>query len=260
MKVQGYLNRRLSLKIRKTVSTLETPKEVWDKLVEKYGCVSVATKNRLNNEWEDFVQKPDEPVSDFLEGLEHLAVRMATAGIIKNADDKLFRLLKGLLPQWDGQRQFFRNSLASYDRVCTVLRTLGEENGELVEETALYGRARQGDARGRGYGRAGRGRELSRGKDRDRFDAGRNNRSSSQGGEPWYDRCFVCGKEGHIQSRCPTGLRSRKDKDGNWIPRCYSCQEEGHRARDCKKDKEGGKRTWREVKEVDDVPSSDNDK
>jgi hypothetical protein len=216
MKLSNYLLVRLSAVPKRAVGRPKTAYLVWQKLTKLYASTSKMTQMRMRDEWALLAQKPDQSLGEWVQTVDYLAEEMESALISMDDDVKLHRLLRGLNADWDHERKHFELTKTTYEELCLTLYEIGDRkeqantNRQLVP--AFQARPDLGGSNRQPY------RPLSiKGK------------IPRVGGL----RCYTCGKTGHVQDSCPTGLKPTRGEDGRTIPRCFGCLKEGHVSNEC---------------------------
>ena len=207
--VYGYLLGRLSDNIRRDINEAVTAHDMWNRLKTLYANSSTATQNNYQRQWYQLKQGPTQSLHDYIRTIDHLALNMKLAEISVNDSMRIYCLVEGRNDNWAEHKSQIEWAAETYDVTCKKLIALGLAKGEQL-------------------------------KVEDMEEAHFANRMNLQGRRVNIQFCQVCGKKGHGESTCPTGLKLNKDRLGNVIKRCYNCREEGHTWRNCTYQKSGG--------------------
>jgi hypothetical protein len=199
--IENYITARLGAKPRMTIAACERPYYMWAELNACYASTSVAAKNKLNSEWDELTQKNSQSVQEYIQEINYAVLNMESAGMTRDEDMKMHRLMSGLRSEWDSQKDLFETMDFTYAQACKKLIEMGhrkerEESVLKQREIPAYIAKRQGNSKG-----------------------------------SW---CNICGSNKHVTFKCDTGLTRNRDAKGEWIPRCFKCLKEGHVAKDCR--------------------------
>jgi hypothetical protein len=206
MKLANYLRVRLDSIPTNAITTCKTSFQIWTKLSKQYASSNLVTQNRLRDQWAITVQKPAQPVCEWIQEVDNLSESMTTALIPVDEPTKLHRLLRGLSADYAHEKKFFELSRFTYDQACSTLIQIGEQQEFTSSNRQLV----------------------------PAFSAQTQKKKWSKSSKQPYS-CFTCGASDHTTLVCPTGLQPTIWPDGRKAPRCFTCLIEGHTSRYCKK-------------------------
>jgi hypothetical protein len=187
-----------------SVENLDTSKEIWAKIIEKYEKVTAAKRRDILKEWCTYQIKPTSTIEDHLKEYKKLSTRM------DEADCKISEELK-VLQLFSSLPESFHTFVAS-----TIIQS-GEAITITLEEAFLKIKAYH------------------------KFDTDKQNTSSpvtalqsttnSKKGQNTPKKpknpCVFCKDPNHYGANCP-----KKPPKGD-KPTCYTCGKLGHKASDC---------------------------
>jgi hypothetical protein len=199
----------------RTVMNFATPKEVWDHLAQVHSVKSVAHRMRILSMYQERKLGATEGPATFLADMRRLKIdleRSSAKGRAIDDDEQVAQILMNLPDDWDGfvTAVNARGGVALADVEALILeegwRRLETSERRERERPAERAMIADGTRRGKPRHDTGRGRRASGGGAGN--DSADGSEDSGDSRDSFEDRCYYCGKKGHILRHC----RARKNK------------------------------------------------
>ena len=202
----------------KNVMCCTTSKEIWERLSSLHEETSAANRVLLLAEFYEIKLKPDETIKSYVARAEYLYSQMKDCGVKSIDEATLVSKIVSGLPRW------FMNFMSNWAERDHEKQRMVDLLPRLLQEEKLINRFRKPKVEN------AHNTETKQNNAQKNKNGGNKNNSKNSGKQNnnkkekktdeqkayWQNRCYQCGKEGHIKPQCPDRKAKAPEKqEGN---------------------------------------------